>query len=117
MHRRIFLRTAAIALAGLAGPRLAFAASTRLRVTRHRIPWNVERPVRILQLTDIHVGWTTPRAIIEDTIAVAHKLKPTMIALTGDYVNHSLKHVARLSALVARLPKPIFATLGNHDHW
>jgi hypothetical protein len=117
MHRRIFLRTAAIAVAAVAAPRVVRATTSRMRVTRHRIPWSVPAPVRIVQLTDVHVGWTTPKHILEDTIAVAHKLKPTMIALTGDYVNHSLKHVERLSAFISRLPQPVFATLGNHDHW
>lgn len=88
-----------------------------MRITRHRVPWNVPHQIRIVQLTDVHVGWTTPKRILEDTIAVAHKLKPTMVALTGDYVNHSLKHVDRLASFIDRLPKPIFATLGNHDHW
>jgi predicted MPP superfamily phosphohydrolase len=115
--RRMFLRTAAIAVAAVATPSIVRATNARLRVTRHKIPWNVEQPVRILQLTDVHVGWTTPKQILDDAVEVAHRLKPSLVALTGDYVNHSLKHVDRLSAFIARLPQPVFATLGNHDHW
>lgn len=117
MHRRMFLKTAALAVAAVATPSVVRATSARLRVTRHKIPWNVPTPVRIVQLTDVHVGWTTPKHILDDAVEVAHRLKPSMIALTGDYVNHSLKHVDRLSAFIARLPQPVFATLGNHDHW
>lgn len=117
LNRRLFIRTAAIAVAAVAAPRVVRAAAARMRVTRHRIPWSVPEPIRIVQLTDVHVGWTTPKQILDDAIAVSHKLRPSLMALTGDYVNHSLKHVDRLSAFVAALPKPLFATLGNHDHW
>jgi predicted MPP superfamily phosphohydrolase len=118
MNRRVFLRAATIAAAGVIAPKVARARSSpRLRVTRHRIPWETERPIRIIQLTDVHVGWTTPKRVLADTILVAKKLKPDLVALTGDYVNASLKHAGALSDFISDLPKPIFATLGNHDHW
>jgi predicted MPP superfamily phosphohydrolase len=117
MNRRMLLRTALIAAAGVTAPRLA-AASPKLKVTRHRVPWRgLAQPVRIVHFTDVHVGWTTPTEILEAAAEVAHRVSPTLVVLTGDYVNHSLKHVRRLSAFVAALPGPVIATLGNHDHW
>jgi predicted MPP superfamily phosphohydrolase len=118
MHRRLFLKAATIAVAGVVAPSVARAnRAPRLRITRHRIPWDTDRPIRIVHLTDVHVGWTTPKRVLDDTIHVAHRLRPTLVALTGDYVNSSLKHVGGVSAFVDALPKPVFATLGNHDHW
>lgn len=117
MSRRRFLRAAAVALAGVAAPKLVEAAP-RLRVSRHRIPWpGLSSPVRVAHLTDVHVGWTTPGGILDAAVEVVRRLRPDLVALTGDYVNHSLKHVDRLSAFVASLPAPVLATLGNHDHW
>jgi predicted MPP superfamily phosphohydrolase len=115
--RRTFIRTAFIAAAGIAAPRVAGAFSSRLRVTRHMIPWDVARPIRIVHLTDVHVGLTTPKQVLDDSVRIAHKLRPSMVAMTGDYVNVSLKHAADLAELVSRLPKPVMATLGNHDHY
>jgi len=37
--------------------------------------------------------------------------------MTGDYLNRSLTEALGLRQLAASLPRPCFATLGNHDHW
>ncbi|MCK6550714.1 metallophosphoesterase [Myxococcota bacterium] len=117
MNRRRLLHTALLTAAGVTIPRLAGAAP-KLKVTRHRVPWRgLTRGVRVVHFTDVHVGWTTPPEILEAAAEVAHRVEPTFVVLTGDYVNHSLKHVGRLSAFVASLPGPVIATLGNHDHW
>jgi uncharacterized protein len=46
-----------------------------------------DRPLRILQLTDIHVEHPTRRE--QDILAKAETLHPDLIVLTGDYVNPS----------------------------
>jgi uncharacterized protein len=89
----------------------------RLRITRHRYPWLGPKKLRVLHVTDIHIGATTPRKFLHHTIEVAHSLEPDVVVLTGDYVNHSTKHVERLRRYVEALPRPVFATLGNHDHY
>jgi len=97
MHRRVFLKAATIVVAGVVVPRIARGSTPRLRVTRHKIPWKLDRTMRIVHLTDVHVGWTTPKRVLDDAIAVAHRLRPTLVALTGDYVNHSLTHVDKVT--------------------
>lgn len=89
----------------------------RLSVTKHQVPWRRERGVRVVHLTDIHVGPTTPRRFLADVADVASSVEPDLVVLTGDYVNASLVHLERITELVRALPKPCIATLGNHDHW
>jgi predicted MPP superfamily phosphohydrolase len=119
MHRRTFLRTALIAGAGIAAPAAARAATApRLRVTRHRIPWDhLGRPLRIAHLTDIHVSWITPKEMLDQALEAVWAAKPDLVALTGDYVNRNLTRAAELKQWIASLPKPCVATLGNHDYW
>src|SRR5690349_15855694 len=88
-----------------------------LAVTWHHVPWQGDRRVRVVQLTDIHVGPTTPRAMLARVAAVVHEIEADLVVLTGDYVNTSLVFVDRVTELVSMLPKPCIATLGNHDHW
>lgn len=88
-----------------------------LAVTQHEIPWEVARPVRVAQLTDIHVGLTTPRRALARVAEVVHELRCDLVVLTGDYVNASVFHIGRVTELLRALPRPCVAVLGNHDHW
>jgi predicted MPP superfamily phosphohydrolase len=112
---------AAIALAALVGSvtasRVVSSRKGGLAVTRHRLPWNGTRPVRVVHLTDLHVGPTTPRSVLTRVARVVHSLESDVVVLTGDYVNMSLLFLDRVKELVESLPKPCVATLGNHDHW
>ncbi|MDB4941026.1 MAG: putative phosphoesterase [Labilithrix sp.] len=105
----------------------AVAVSSRVRaarrgglaVTTHEVPWSADlgRRVRVVQLTDIHAGPTTPVRMLARVAEVVTSLEPDLVVLTGDYVNAYCVYVDRVTALVARLPGPVVATLGNHDHW
>jgi len=96
-----------------AGP----AAGAKLRVTTHRVAWPVQRRVRVVQLTDLHVGRNTPMPRLQEAVALAQRARPDVVVMTGDYVNRSLDQLPRLRQLVLALPRPCLATLGNHDHW
>ncbi len=49
----------------------------------------------------------------------ANRLKPDIIALTGDYISHDRRYAAPCAELLGRLRARhgVFAVLGNHDHW
>ena len=117
LNRRRLITTSIATVAGLAVGNAARAAVNGLRVTRHKIPWPVDKRFRVVQVTDVHVGWGTPKRVLREVAAIVHKAKPSATVLTGDYVNHSLHHVDRVQEFVTSLPGPKFATLGNHDHW
>jgi predicted MPP superfamily phosphohydrolase len=116
LTRRSLLAASAVAGAVVIS-RSARADRMRLRITRHRIPWLGKKKLRILHLTDVHMGATTPEKFLHRTVEIAHSLEPDLVALTGDYVNRSTKHADRLRRYVRALPQPVIATLGNHDHW
>jgi predicted MPP superfamily phosphohydrolase len=73
--------------------------------------------LRIVHLTDIHHSLFTPLEDIERAVHLANRLRPDLIALTGDYITLSSSYIwpaARaLGKLRARLG--VFAVLGNHD--
>lgn len=72
---------------------------------------------RIAQISDIHIG---PFMSVEDTrrcVAMVNRLKPDLIALTGDFVtwqgSPELAVVEALSGLKA--PFGVYGCLGNHE--
>ena len=75
--------------------------------------------LRIVQISDLHVGPTMRRAYVERVVEMTKALTPDLIALTGDIVDGS---VPRLAAQVAPLGAltaggRAFFVLGNHDYY
>ena len=73
--------------------------------------------MRIVQLSDLHVGPHTPKAFLARVAAMTRDAKPDLIAYTGDQVDDhpaDIDFLARgLGGLTAALG--VFAIPGNHD--
>ena len=71
----------------------------------------------IVHLTDIHLGPFMPAEELAAYVEAVNRLKPDVIAITGDFVSTSLDEIApcvnTLAGLRARYG--IFACMGNHD--
>lgn len=121
MTRRRFLRGTLAAGAAAALPLGALAGGAHLR--REEVGFRVRGldpahdGLRIVQLSDLHVGARTEPAIIRDAIAVANAQRPELVVLTGDYVCHDRREVEGVRTLLAGLAPPTVAVLGNHDVW
>jgi predicted MPP superfamily phosphohydrolase len=78
------------------------------------------RPLRIVQITDPHLGPFMSvrrlRRICERAVAV----RPDLVLLTGDFLtvesNQDSALLGQALAPLAALPGRVFACLGNHDH-
>jgi len=73
--------------------------------------------MRIVQLSDLHVGPHTPRRQLARIAQAVHDAKPDVIALTGDQVDDYARDVEPLGAALGTLSAPlgVFAIAGNHD--
>ncbi|HEX8240655.1 MAG TPA: metallophosphoesterase [Allosphingosinicella sp.] len=84
-----------------------------------------ERPLRLLLLSDVHVGGPDmPPARVRRIVAQINALAPDIVLIAGDLVTDkrlATRHyshdeaVAPLAGLRPRLAA--VAVLGNHDHW
>jgi uncharacterized protein len=107
--------------AGAAAAYPLFVEPHRLEITRHQFPVRGLPPsldgLRIVQLTDIHLGPWTSVGRVRRIVETANALDADLVALTGDYVLQSPAYVpqaaAALAALRARIG--IVGVLGNHD--
>jgi uncharacterized protein len=74
---------------------------------------------RIVQISDIHVGPTIRRRYIEAIVEAVNRLKPDLVAITGDLVDGSVPelsaHVAPLTRLLSR--HGTFFVTGNHEYY
>ncbi|MCA9553355.1 MAG: metallophosphoesterase [Myxococcales bacterium] len=117
MSRRRFLQASAAVAATAVTGRAAADCAPRVRIRHHQVPWSGRQALRVVHITDVHVGWSTPGVALAAAVDAARVARPHLVALTGDYVNTSLQHGETLRRFVRALPGPVVATLGNHDHW
>ena len=73
--------------------------------------------LRIVHLTDLHVGRVTPEAVQETAVELTNRERPDVVVITGDFVCHSQLYLDQLSWLVSRFAAPVLCVLGNHDYW
>ena len=119
--RRAFLATMAVGGVGLTAAAYArYAEPDWFDVSEVALdPAKFPAPtgLRILHLSDLHLGPHVPLAHIERAIGLGLALKPDLVALTGDYVTGRLRAAEAYAAVLRRLADaaPTFACLGNHD--
>lgn len=92
----------------------------QFRVRRFAGPLVHERQLdhlRIAHVTDIHVGRVTPFEAQMEAVRLVNEGKPDAVMVTGDFVCHSTLHLDQLQEIMGAYEAPVFAVLGNHDHW
>jgi len=94
---------------------------TNIAVTKQRI-WLDCLPdafagFRILQISDIHHSLFFPLHRVAAVVEQANRLKPDLIALTGDFVTYSRASIEPVAEMLGALEAPggVVAVLGNHD--
>ncbi len=73
--------------------------------------------LRIVQLSDLHIGSGVPDGRIISAIREANALAPDLVVLTGDYVTNKRDPLSRVPELLEPIRAPRVAVLGNHDYW
>lgn len=123
--RRLFLKTAASVL-----PVAAFASTGRGVISSFsetRFPQiTMEFPdlpiehdgFKILQLSDLHLGYYFGLNHLENTLLGSEKYQPDMVVVTGDIAD-DLNLMTEAMNLIGQFktPYPKFASLGNHEYF
>ncbi len=136
LTRREFLKLAArfvrdTIFVGLIGGTYGFLVepfwleTVHVELTLPRLPRSFSG-LRLLQLSDIHLGGWMDMARLEQLVAQSLAARPDVIVITGDLIyGRPWDHVsvadtaAGMAAALRPLAKacPVFAVMGNHDHW
>jgi hypothetical protein len=103
-----------VALAqGLRPPRLR-----EVEVRLDRLPRELDG-FRIVQITDLHVGPTIGRPMVEDLVVRCNALGADLVAITGDLVDGSVARLGDAVGLLGRLKSRYgtFFVTGNHEYY
>lgn len=90
-------------------------------VNTHRVPvfgGKLPKPIRLVQLSDLHLSRDVSAAMIEHAFRLAIEQKPDLVCLTGDYVTRVHGQILTgYSDLFRMLSSrfPTYAVKGNHD--
>lgn len=117
-----------LADAGMAGVMVSFmygytVGQLRIRVRRMRLPlrdWPAALDgLRIVQISDIHIGQNLEPAQLDNFVERVNALAPDLICITGDIIDSPAADMAGFLPILARLTAlhGVFAILGNHDHY
>ncbi len=125
-RRQLLWSTLNMAILGVSGVMTCIGyiqAKHRMKTIRVTIPIK-DLPedlegLRIVQISDIHVGPTIKRKFTEEVVQRVNLLNPDIVALTGDLVDGSVEHLADdvepLKNLSAKYGK--FFVTGNHEYY
>jgi predicted MPP superfamily phosphohydrolase len=94
-------------------------STTALLVRRATVAVPGLPALRVVHLSDLHVGADLPFEYYRSTIARSLEEKPDLILITGDFVSHA-EHLPLLRQLLVgglRARYGVYAVLGNHDYW
>lgn len=74
-------------------------------------------PLRIVQISDLHLGLINREAILDEVIVKAQGLRPDLLVVTGDLLDAQRNHLEGLAEPWNRLTPPLgkFAVAGNHE--
>ncbi len=133
LTRRRLLSLLALAGLGVVGAGgLAVGGAYQFQINRYRrVLRGLDRPLRVVQLSDLHYGPWVHAASVQAWVKAANAEKPDLIVITGDQIESGLrldwlKGIYRattpnlddlLTALgELRAPLGVYAIWGNHDN-
>ena len=75
--------------------------------------------LRIVQISDLHVGPTIKGPFVERLVSRVRELRPDLIAFTGDLADGSVERLGPHTAALARLTAPlgVYFCTGNHEYY
>ncbi|MEW6010701.1 MAG: metallophosphoesterase [Euryarchaeota archaeon] len=76
---------------------------------------NLKNPVRVLQLSDIHVGSVRNTGYLKRLITKIEEIKPELVLITGDLADGSSPIHQESFKPFKSLKMPIYFVSGNHD--
>ena len=73
----------------------------------------------IAQLSDLHAGSFFSDRPMDEAAELVQSLRPDLITITGDFVNHDAAEMALIMPALRRMRADlgVYGCLGNHDHY
>ena len=74
---------------------------------------------RVVMVSDLHLGYHNPRKELARWVDMINAEKPDFILIAGDLIDGSIRPLneERMAEEFPRLTAPVYACLGNHEHF
>lgn len=125
-RRQLFARSVALLVGCGASVAVAIGAKNALSalhvkevtVKLDKLPQSLDG-LKLVQVSDIHVGPTIGRRFVEEMVRQINALEPDIIAVTGDLVDGTVEKLAHAVAPLAELRAKHgrFFVTGNHEYY
>ena len=89
---------------------------------RHAVELTTAKPLgrdlRIVMMSDLHLGYHNPRAELAHWVDMVNAERPDLVLIAGDIVDMSLRPLRDdgMAAELRRIEAPVYACLGNHEY-
>ena len=93
---------------------LLFAITPYVKTIRLTSP-NLSKPVRFVQITDVHIG-SRSCTFLEKIIFRINRLNPDFLCITGDFIDSSGIEEDQLQSLRS-VTGPVYFCIGNHEKY
>ena len=119
---RIVAGAATVAVGGLSGIAVVKAAKRavikKLEINLPRLPRNLDG-LKIVQLSDLHLGLTHGGRWLEDIVRRVNALEPDLIVVTGDIIDGRVEQLEKEIAPLRDLEAPhgVYFVTGNHEYY
>ncbi len=90
----------------------------RLVIASEKIPV-LSKPLKIVQISDVHVGLIVRRSRVGKILAIVREEAPDLLLSTGDLVDGQMDHLDGLTGLFQDIKPPYgkYAVTGNHEYY
>ncbi len=119
-RRRFLVYGAGLGIVAAAGGYARFVESEWIELNRRDVDLRdktLERPIRILHISDIHASKYVSISYINDAFSLGLSAEPDLICVTGDFItrrHHERKSYVRALRRLSDAA-PTFGCIGNHD--
>jgi hypothetical protein len=87
-----------------------------LKVRKITIPIEkLKKELKIVQLTDLHLGTIKNSSFFKKVINITNKLSPDLVVITGDLVDESAPLHKGMIKEINKVKAPIYFVTGNHE--
>ena len=79
----------------------------------------IDRPVKIVMISDLHIGYHNRRPTLTKWVEMINREKPDLVLIAGDIIDRSCRAINDDydAAVFHRIKAPVYACLGNHEYY
>lgn len=114
LNKTVFGISVLVLTAGVSAYGFIHAASPKLKEVTIELP-HLEKEVRAVQLTDVHLGHFRGRKHLQKLVDMVNAAEPEVIFFTGDFLESWYNCSEETIAPMKELKAPVFFVDGNHD--